>query len=331
MKEKIKKAAMAAGAGLGVVGAACLGAYVTTRYLMSVAMDRREPELVKQANKMISGAKNVDHNFWDELDRASEKLQARENEEITITASDGETLIGHWFEHPSPRRIIVAMHGWRAAWHRDFGTVADYWFDHGCSVLFAEQRGQNNSGGDRMGFGVRERFDTVDWVKWVNERCPGGLPVYLCGVSMGATTVLMAAGLELPDNVRGIIADCGFTSPGAIFRHVANNNLHMIYGIRSVFADAMFRQAHSVGAEEISTLDALKKTKIPVLFVHGTDDKFVPISMTYENYKACASPKRLFVVPGADHGMSYYVDPKGYEAAVENFWRDFDAPAEEAV
>ena len=216
------------------------------------------------------------------------------------------------------------MHGWRGSWHKDFGLVADSYRAEGCSVLYAEQRGQNNSGGEYMGFGLTERYDCVDWVNAANKEHGGKLPVYLCGVSMGATTVLMAAGLDLPENVRGIIADCGFTSPAAIWKHVANNNLHITYGIRSVFADMLFREKNMVGLDDYSTVEALQNTNIPVLLIHGSDDHFVPVEMTYENYKACRSPKELLIVPGADHGMSYYVETEKYEATVRDFWAKHD-------
>ena len=98
----------------------------------------------------------------------------------------------------------------------------------------------------------------------------------------------------------------------------------MAYGIRSALIDAMCRQKINVDSGDHSTMDALKKTHIPVLFIHGSDDRFVPVEMTYENYKACASPKRLLIVPGANHAMSYYVNRYEYEKAVKEFWNDFD-------
>ena len=71
-------------------------------------------------------------------------------------------------------------------------------------------------------------------------------------------------------------------------------------------------------------MEALRNSKIPVLLIHGTDDHFVPVEMTYRNYCACASPKRLLIVPGADHGMSYLVDSEGYQSIVKRFWQEFD-------
>ena len=141
---------------------------------------------------------------------------------------------------------------------------------------------------------------------------------------MGATTVLMAAGLELPKNVHGVMADCGFTSPRAIWQHVARDNLHLPFQLRSALADAILKRKIQAESSAYSTVDALKHCTVPVLFIHGAEDHFVPVGMTYENYAACPGPKRLFIVPGADHGLSLCVDPEGYTAAVEAFWRDFD-------
>ena len=141
---------------------------------------------------------------------------------------------------------------------------------------------------------------------------------------MGAATILMAAGLDLPSNIHGIIADCGFTSPDAIWKHVANNNLHIAFGLRGAIADEMLKQKIQMGSDEYSTVEALQSSTIPVMLIHGTDDHFVPVEMTYENYKACAGPKRLLIVPGADHGMSYFVEKDRYEEEIKRFWRDFD-------
>ena len=192
-------------------------------------------------------------------------------------------------------------------------------------MLYVEQRGQNNSGGEYMGFGLTERFDCVNWIDWVNEKTGGKLPIYLCGVSMGASTVLMTAAFALPDNVHGIIADCGYTSPQAIWKHVAQTNLHVTYDEwLSGIIDEMCKERINFSSTDYSCTQALADSHVPVLFIHGTDDTFVPVEMTYENYKACASPKRLLVVPGAGHGMSYVVDRKLYEQAVLQFWNDFD-------
>lgn len=314
------------GAGVAAAGVAAVTtvSYAITKKLLTIAMDRDTPELVNRNKEKLTGSPKIAA-FFAEASEATEKLKNSGCEEVEITGQDGTRLVGHWHHCANAKRVIVAMHGWRSFWAQDFGTVADFWHDNDCSVLYAEQRGQGESGGDYMGFGLLERYDCLDWIHWVNERIGGGLPVYLGGVSMGATTVLMTAGLELPDNVRGIIADCGFTSPHAIWKHVAERNLHMPYtGIRAAIASDMCRKKIHMGTKDYSATDAVHHCKVPVLFIHGTDDRFVPVEMTYENYEACAAPKRLLIVPGAEHGMSYHTEREAYEEAIRKMWDDYD-------
>lgn len=310
--------------GTGVAATAAAASYFTTKLLVNAAVAREMPEPVKKMQNALSGGSFAKEDLWREIDAAAERLRDMAHETVELTASDGVKLVGHWFWRPNAKRILIAMHGWRSAWYKDFGVSAPFWFDNDCSVLFAEQRGQNNSGGDYIGFGLMERFDCRDWAAWADRRSEGKLPIYLCGVSMGATTVLMAAGQKLPGSVHGIMADCGFTSPQAILRYVANNNLHLSYGLYGGLVELLFRQKLNLSADEYSTTQALSESKLPVLLIHGSDDHFVPVEMTYENYRACAGERRLLIVPGAEHGMSFLVEGDVYKNTVLSFWKEFD-------
>ncbi len=259
--------------------------------------------------------------FLDVVSCAAKQLEEKDNKIISIMARDNTPLIGHWIPQKEAKRIIIAMHGWRSSWSKDFGLVSEFWEKNQCSVLYVEQRGQNNSGGDYMGFGLIERYDCLEWIRWVENNNPKNLGIYLCGISMGASTVLMASGLKLPWNVYGIIADCGFTSPYAIWKYVLRHNLHISYGVRSSLVDAICRRKIKMGTKDCSTVDALKNCDVPILLIHGTEDRFVPIEMSYQNYCACKAYKRIVVVPGANHGMSYYMDKELYESEVLHFWQ----------
>lgn len=324
MKESTKSKLISTGLIAGGVATAGALYHITLKYLMQIALDRKVPKHMDRGRQQLAGSKK----FADVLDKASQsakKLEESDCTQVEITGRDGVKLVGHWHRTKNPKRVIIAMHGWRSSWTNDFGLISEFWHDNDCNVLYAEQRGQGNSGGEYMGFGLLERYDCLEWIKWVNEETGGGLPIYLGGVSMGATTVLMTAGLELPDNVKGIVADCGFTSPNAIWKHVVQNNLHMPYGIYSATASDICKKKIQIGSKDYSTVDAMKHCTVPVLFIHGTDDHFVPVEMTYENYKACVAPKKLLIVPGAEHAMSYLVDNKVYEEAIQSFWEEYDA------
>jgi len=308
---------------VGIVGGALWLSHNVTKRMVNLALDRETTENVDGAKKQFAGKRDM-YDFFDELNTSGERLLSSEYEDVEIMADDGIKLVGHLKTCEKPERVIIAIHGWRSSWSHDFGMADEFWINNNCNVLYVEQRGQNNSGGEYMGFGILERFDCVKWAEWVYKKY-SDLPIYLFGVSMGATTVLMASALELPENVRGIIADCGFTSPNAIWKHVAENSLHIPYeGLRRIVANNICRKKIKYGTKSYSATEALKNCKIPVLFIHGTEDNFVPVEMTYENYKACTSEKRLFIVPGADHGMSYYTDKKGYEKVLEEFWQDYE-------
>lgn len=313
----------AVGTMIGVSALAGITSYMTTRFLVRTALDRKAPKIMEKAGDLISGTLK-DEEFFKAQKTAAEKLSETEIEAVSIASRDGINLVGHWYPCNNPKRIVIAMHGWRSSWCKDFGLVADFLHENNCSILFAEQRGQNSSGGEYIGFGVTERFDCLDWIQWMLHNKSSELPIYLCGVSMGATTVLMAAGLDLPENVHGIMADCGFTSPNEIWKHVANDNLHIPFHLRRLVAGNLFDRKNRIDGFNYSTIEALRNSKTPVLFVHGTDDHFVPVEMTYQNYCACASSKRLLIVPGADHGMSYLVDTEGYQSIAKRFWQEFD-------
>lgn len=296
---------------------------LTARGFMKMALDRKEPKILTKNRSRLMGSEELS-NCMSKLIERAERLRAKNCQVIEINSHDGIKLAGHWYPCENPKRVVIAMHGWRSSWARDFGIVADFLHQNHCSVLFAEQRAQGSSEGEYMGFGMLERYDCFDWIQWVNTKTEGKLPIYLMGVSMGATTVMMTTGFELPQSVHGIVADCGFTSPHAIWKHVAENNLKIPFGIYSAVANDIFKKKVMVGSKDFSCTQALENCKVPVLFVHGTDDQFVPINMTFENYKACKADKQLFIVPGADHGMSYVIDKEGYEKKLLEFWERYD-------
>lgn len=323
---KLKKAITAA----AVAGAAFL-LYksleeVVTRTLVANALDRESPKVMVKMEPIVKGKRKVDP-LHEHILEECKRIEKIDLERVNITASDGTVLAGRYYPAEDPKRMIVAMHGWRGTWASGFGALFDFFHDNGCSVVYPDQRGQGHSGGDYMGFGTIEGSDCLEWVKWLNERNEKRLPVYLIGVSMGATSVLMCEGLDMPENVHGIIADCGFTSANEIWKHVVEKNLHISYKKREKRANELCRQRLGCNADAHSTLDVLQSATIPVLFIHGGDDTFVPIKMTFENLKACKAPKRLMIVPGAPHARSSWVDPEMYEAELVSFWKDYDNTA----
>lgn len=292
----------------------------TLNKLVGIAIGRETPRIMIKNRAGVTG-EQIAYKELPEIAEGKAYLESCSCETVEIVSCDGLKLVGHWYYPNEPKRVIVAMHGWRSSWLSDFGIISKFWHENNCAVLYAEQRGQGSSDGEYIGFGLLERYDCLQWAKWVCKRTD--LPVYLAGVSMGAATVLMTTGFDLPDGVRGVFADCGYTSAKAIWKHVVENNMHIPYKFYSAAVDGICRQKIQYASDGYSCTEALQNCKVPVLFIHGTDDNFVPVEMTYENFKACSSKKRLFIVPGAEHGMSYMIDKNGYENAMKSFWNEF--------
>ncbi len=294
---------------------------LSARLLVRLATDRKPPQISSSKVNFKSIVKN--EKFVDTLSEKARELEEKNTEQVEIFGYGGVRLLGHILASETPRRLVIAVHGWRGSWSRDFGIVSDFWTSSDTTVVYVEQRGQKGSGGEYITFGLCERYDIIEWVKWASDRF-SNLPIYLCGVSMGASSVLMSASLGLSDRVHGIIADSGFTSPSEIWRYVVKKNLRLPYGLYKRAANRECKKRTGQSADSCSTLTAMESCNVPVLFIHGAEDSFVPPEMTYQNFSACRSPKRLYIVPGANHCMGYYLDPAGYEKEMSTFFSIYD-------
>ncbi len=246
-------------------------------------------------------------------------MQSRPHEEVSIQSFDGLTLVGDYFPCENARGTILMFHGWRGSPLSDFGCAISSYHSKGLNLLLVHQRTQGKSQGRFITFGIRERKDVHSWVKWHADRFGKTAPILLTGISMGATTVLMAGGRPFKANVRGIIADCGFTSPKEIISSVVRS-VHLpafpFVPLMGLYA----RLFAGFGFTEYSTLEAVKNLKLPVFFAHGEADTFVPCYMTKQAYEACGSEdKTLLIVPKAKHGASYIVDRDNYEQKIAAF------------
>ena len=254
------------------------------------------------------------------LDR--EWLMGQPMEKVSIKSFDGLTLRARLLMDGSERRIVLLVHGYRSMALWEFPSVVRFYRNQGLGVLLIDQRACGESQGRYICFGALERYDVQRWTKYLYGRFPNA-SIYMDGVSMGSTTVMFALGLDLPPTVRGAIADCGFTKPIEIMRHVQKSTFPgsgrwILKGVR-----LLLRLFAHYDPAACSTLDALRATHIPVLFLHGDADKFVPVEMTLANFDACASEKRLLIVPGAGHGESYIWDRSGCEKALLEFFEAY--------
>ena len=236
-----------------------------------------------------------------------------------ITSFDGLKLSGRYFEYAPGAPMELMFHGYRGTAERDLGAGIRRAFAVGHNALIVDQRTTGESEGRLVTFGIREHRDCLKWVEFCVDHFGSDVSIYLTGISMGASTVLMAAGEPLPPNVKGVLADCGFTSAPEIIKAVCKL-LHLPGSIVYPMLRLSGKLLGGFDLEENSAVEAVKRCRIPVIFFHGENDNFVPCHMSRENYEACAAPKAILTVPGAGHGLSYLAAPEQYVKTLEDFW-----------
>ena len=250
-----------------------------------------------------------------------EWLFAQELEHITIRARDGLTLHGDFLpaEYQS-NKLAICGHGYTGCGLKDCVSIAVFFHRMGYNCLIVDHRAHGKSEGDYVGFGILDRFDMKAWVDCMEKRFEGNAEIVLYGVSMGATIAVMTAGLtSLSSSVKAVVSDCAFTSPYDVFAHILKRDYHLPpFPIMNI-NDMMCRRKAGYGFRDYSTLDAVQATGVPILFIHGRDDDFVPVWMSEKNYEMCRSPKDILIVDNAAHAASYYENKEAYEAKVKSF------------
>ena len=247
-----------------------------------------------------------------------DRLNARCYERVHITSFDGLRLAGRYYHNRAGAPLAILCHGYHGTPSRDFCGGADVCLAAGFNLLMIEQRAHCTSEGRTVSFGVNERRDCLDWTRYAAARFGPDVKILLAGVSMGAASVLMASELPLPENVRGILADCPFTSPKAIITQVARQRGYPA-GALWPFIALSARLYGGFSPTAADAAEAVKHARVPILLLHGEADGFVPCDMGREIAAANPALVELHTFPGAEHGMSYLADTPRYTALVNEF------------
>jgi fermentation-respiration switch protein FrsA (DUF1100 family) len=247
------------------------------------------------------------------------EVRAMPCEEFHIRSFDGLRLRGKYYEYAPGAIIEIMFHGYRGSAERDMCGGVQRCFKLGHSALIVDQRCAGKSGGNVITFGINESRDCLDWMRFAIDHFGPDCRLILTGISMGASTVMIAAGEELPKNVIGVLADCGFTSAKAIIKKVIRQ-IGLPPALVYPFIKLGARLYGHFDLEETTPETALKSCKIPVICFHGESDNFVPCQMSKINYEACPSKKMLVTIPDAGHGLSYLVGHETYMKAVREFF-----------
>lgn len=236
---------------------------------------------------------------------------------VSTVSFDGLRLAARYFDNSSNKTVIL-FHGYRSSAARDFSCAVEMYTKFGFNVLLCDQRSHGRSEGKLITFGVKESRDVLTWIDFVKENFEPE-KILLGGMSMGATTVLLSVRHNLPDSVKGIVADCGFTSPVAIITRVAKKSMKINAKPFLPFLNLYCKIFGKFSIYGSNTAEVLKESDIPVIFVHGKADGFVPCEMSEEAYLSNKKNRYLVLVDNADHGLSYLIDKNLVESEINKF------------
>ena len=247
-------------------------------------------------------------------------IRAMDRREVSVRSHDGHKLYGYYYEYEKGAPIEILFHGYKGTAERDLCGGVERAHRLGHNALIVDQRASSKSGGRVITFGQRESRDCHAWIDLVLREIDPNAKIILTGISMGAATVMTAAGTDLPDNVIGVLADCGYTSTRDIVKKVIRD-MRLPDRVLYPFARIGAMLLGGFDPDRTSPIEAMKKTKLPVIFYHGDADAFVPAYMSEQNYEACASAhKRLVIIEGAVHGTAYPKDKEKYIAEAKEFF-----------
>lgn len=299
-----------------ICGLAILTAYICFR--LTFYSKRNKPELKGDEVEIPEG--EIYEAFREDITRWTLDMRALPHRDVEITSFDGLKLRGRYYEHQKGAPIEILLHGYRGNSERDLSGGIFRCFALGRSVLLIDHRASGRSEGNVITFGVNESRDCRDWVDFVLENIDKDATIFIGGVSMGASTAMMVTARDLPKNVVGILADCGYSSTKRIIKKVVRE-MHLPADVLYPLIKLGARLFGHFDLEELSPEDAMKNCHLPVIFLHGDTDDFVPFEMSIESYDACASEhKKLVKIEGAGHGLAFPAAQERYIKEVGDFF-----------
>lgn len=245
-------------------------------------------------------------------------------EELELNSYDDLTLKGYFLEAKEPtNRLVVTTHGYLGH-GKQMGLYGQYYYEElGYNFFTPDLRGHGASEGDYIGFGWHDRIDIIDWIDLLIEKLGSDTEIVLHGLSMGAATVLMASGEDLPDNVKAIVADSPYTSVHDMFKYQMTRMYHIpsfpILNMTSLVTK--WKAGYSL--TEASSLKQVQNAEVPILYIHGGDDTFVPTELAHTLYENTKSETEMITIDGAGHGESFIIGKEKYLSALNDFLAEY--------
>ena len=253
-----------------------------------------------------------------------EWVEAQKYEVWNIDTEDGLNLTAYYMAaKKKTNKTVILAHGYTSR-GKDMGSFAKFYYEKlGYNVLMPDDRGHGESEGDYIGFGWPDRKDYLLWINRTIDYIGADVQIVLHGISMGGATVMMISGEVLPKQVKAVIEDCGYTSVYDQLAYQLKRMYHLPSFPILLTTSLLCKIKAGYFFAEASALKQLKKNTLPMLFIHGDEDTFVPTEMVWKLYEACSAEKEIHISKGAGHGMAYVIDKGNYEHKVTVFLKRF--------
>lgn len=274
-----------------------------------------EVELHRESDAVEVSASVTDQEIFEE---AQEWFDSEERDLLEIISYDELKLRAQYIKNEEENyKTVILAHGFRNT-SEDMGKLAKFYYDEGFNVLLPDARGHGDSEGDYIGYGWHDRLDYVDWIDLAIDEY-NAEEIILHGNSMGAATVLMTSGEELPSEVKGIIADSGYSTVKAELAHQLKNlyNLPPFPLLEVTSIITKLRAGYTL--EEASSINKVKGNSVPLLIIHGDADDLVPTKMAHEIFDVAGGEKELWIVPDVGHTKAFDVITEEFQHKIKDF------------
>ncbi len=277
-------------------------------------------------NKALkNGGKNHNSGYdFEYLEKNKEWFENQKTEDYELISADGLKLKASLLKSENNSDVFVlCVHSYHSDGKRNYKYIAKFYHDLGFNVFMPDNRASGKSEGKYMTYGYYESKDTLEWINFLIRKFGKEIRIILQGNSMGAASVMMLSGNEnLPENVKFIVEDCGFKS--APFQLAYNLRSMGIPDFPTIKEINLFcKLIADFDLNDCKPVNYVKKSKVPILFIHGGNDKTAPVSMAIDLYEHCPNYKDILIVEKAGHDRSYLKDPKNYELRIKNFCDKF--------
>ncbi len=304
-----------------IIACAITLGYAAGNYAVFHAIMNRKSKTVKKIIESVIAQKEP---LIKPDDERLEWFSKQNFSEIEIRNSDNQKLYGYFIKaDEASDKYIICAHGYRSCGKNEFCAIAKFLHESGYNILLIDHRAAGKSDGKYITFGLKESEDMLLWVQYIIDRFGENSKIGLYGISMGSATVTSLCGNDLlPDNVKFAVADCGYTCVYDEFTyHLKNAHIPSEPVIKSF--DIINKALSKCSVFQMSPLQRVKKSKVPILFIHGEKDDFVPTEMVYTLYDNCTAPKDLFISENAEHAESYPANSDKYEQKFSDFTKKY--------